>query len=254
MTSCWHRLFLVWLLAAATLPGAADFEYGPRPPQPVFDPYGLLAPAVVKEISQPLVRIHHDEAVDVLVVVLKDIGAAPPEHVAKRFAAEWCESPLHAVVLHVPGRSGSPWIVPAGRLLETIRPEKTAEAVATATRNAAREPDDAGKVRAAATEAADMLRFWLGTAVNRSEHLETERTRIRLELENRAYRRRIVLLGSAAAAIPLALGVAALFMLAGKRGPRSFPEYRPPRRLGAPHAGGNHAVMRLGPPPPPRKP
>lgn len=226
---------------------AGDFEYGGRPPGSVFDPENFLDQATLTEISQPLSRIFHDEGVDIIVVILEDLEGAPPEHVAGRFADAWCRSPIHAVVLHVPGRHDSPWIVPDGDLIDSIKPEVVSRKVAEAVRNAAREPKEPDKVRAAANEAADMLRYWLRNAVNRSEYLQTERTKIRVELETKARRKQIVMLAAAASAIPVLLGVSLLFVAMRKQGPRRFPETQPPRRLGAPHAGGNHCVVTLGP-------
>ncbi|MDP3850062.1 MAG: hypothetical protein Q8Q59_06150 [Luteolibacter sp.] len=234
--------------------GAGDFEYGKRPTGAILDATGLLEPRILKEISDPLVRISRDEGIDVIVVVLSDIGAAPPEHVARRFAAEWCDSPLHAVVLHVPGHADSPWIVPAGELMDVIRPEIVSDAVAKARRNASREPGEHARIRAAATEAADMLRYWMGNAVRRGEVIETERTKIRLELETKSRRQRVFMLLAAASAIPLIVGFALVLHLLRKAGPRRFPKPDVTRRLCAPHAGGNHALVELGPAPFTEKP
>jgi hypothetical protein len=151
------------------------------------------------------------------------------------------------VVLHVPGEKEAPWIVPDGKLIGSIKPEVVSQKVAEAMRNAAREPNEPAKVRAAATEAADMLRYWLRNAINRSEFLETERTKIRLELEKKARQKQITMLVAAASSVPLLIGVFLLFAALKKRGPGLFPDNRPPRRLGAPHCGGNHCVVSLGP-------
>lgn len=61
---------------------------------------------------------------------------------------------------------------------------------------------------------------------------------------------RIASLIGVASVIPVVLGVTMLFLSMRKSGPRMFPSAKPPRRLGAPRAGGNHAVIDLGPPPP----
>jgi hypothetical protein len=238
------------LLACLVSTGLADenFEYGLRPPKCVFDPAGVLEPDAVSEISAPLVQLKEAGLVDVVAVVLTSLGDAPPEHVARRFAAAWCSPRLHAVVLHVPGHDGSPWIVPGGDLIGVIQPDKINAAVAAAVRRATREPTDAGKVRAASVEAADMLRYWIGTAINRSEYLETERTRMRLELESKARLRRILLLSSVASIIPVLAGCTLLFVKLRPPGPRRFPETKRPRRLGAPYCGGNHAEAAIGPP------
>ena len=235
------------VLAFASAGRAADFEYGGRPPGSVFDPENVLDPATKAEISVPLERILKDEGVDVVVVILPTLDGAPPGFVAGRFSEAWCESPIHAVVLHVPGDKEAPWIVPDGKLIGSLKPELVSQKVADAMRNAAREPTEAAKVRAAATEAADMLRYWMRNAINRSEFLETERTKIRLELETQARRKQITLLAGAALTVPLFIGVVFLFAALKKRGPGLFPDNRPPRRLGAPHCGGNHCVVSLGP-------
>ena len=245
--------FLLCLLACllpvmAALGASADFEYGPRPPHSVFDPGGFLDPQVTQEISDPLAKILAEQGVDVIVVIMDDLEGAPPEHVAGRFADAWCKAPLHAVVLHVPGNADGPWIVPAGRLIEGIKPEILSQDVADAERRAALEPTEAAKVKAAATEAADRLRYWLGTAINRSDYLTDARTKIRMEQETKSKQWRIAMLTAAASAIPLLVLVSALFYMFRKPGPRQFPNPNPPRRLGAPHAGGNHAVATLGPP------
>ena len=60
-------------------------------------------------------------------------------------------------------------------------------------------------------------------------------------------------MGLAALAVILGVAAAAMIWLAGRRSSRRFPPSAAPRRLGAPHAGGNHALTRLGPPLPPRK-
>ncbi len=238
------------LLAAVSLAAekVEDFEYGARPPQSVFDPDGLLDSATLKTISDPLAKIHEEEGVDVVVVVIKDLEGAPPEHVAGRFAAAWCTAPIHAVVLHVPGRADSPWIIPGGELLNYLKPETVAQKLADAKRNASREPTEPGKVRAAANEAADMLRYWTGSAINRSRYLDVERARIYQEFENKDRQRKIILLVVASSFIPLVVGFSFLYFHFRRNKTRRFPDIHPPRRLGAPHAGGNHATLDLGPP------
>lgn len=242
-------LLIALLLAWLPLAGRADdFEYGPRPAQSVFDPKGIVDPAVAKEISTSLDHIRETEFVDVMVVVLDDIGDAPPEHVANQFATAWCKTPIHAVVLHVPGNPDGPWIVPAGKLTDYLKPEIIYTAMSAAEDRAAREPDDTRKVKAAATEAADRLRFWMSTAINRTEFLKDARSRIRMEQETKARQRQIAMLTAAALAIPVLVGISALIYLLRKPSARRFPNANPPRRLGAPHAGGNHATLSLAPP------
>jgi hypothetical protein len=235
------------LAALSPARGGIEFEYGPRPPLFVFDPAGFFKPELVKEISDPLAAIYTKEGIDVIVVVLTDIGKAPPEHVAGRFAGAWCESPLHCVVLHVPGREDSPWIVPAGKLIGHLNPEQVQQAVADARRRASAEPKEADKVKAAATEAADMLRYWMANAVNHSELIQSESTRMRAELASKSRKLKITAMIAAAATIPIIMGISFLIVLLRKRGPARFPDHTCQVRLGAPHAGGNHAVADLGP-------
>lgn len=226
----------------------ADFEYGPRPAMSVFDPGEALDPVIAKEISDPLVEVFRKEGVDVVVVVLKDMGNAPPEHVARQFSDAWCQSPIHCVVLHVPGKQDSPWIIPAGRMIVHLDPATVAKDVNDRQRRARSEPDDAHKVKAAAQEASDMLRYWLGSAILRSEKIQTESTRIRLEQEVIARKKQIAIFGALASIIPLVAGIALLIKLLRGKGAGYFPNPVWQLRLGAPHAGGNNAVVNLEPP------
>ena len=113
---------------------------------------------------------------------------------------------------------------------------------------AASEPKEPDKVKAAATEAADMLRYWMANAVHRSEALLTERTRIRVEQETKARQWRIAVIFGIASIIPLLAGISFLTVFLRNRGPARFPSRTWQLRLGAPHAGGNRAVADLGPP------
>ena len=237
------------LACPAFAKGPADFEYGPRPALSVFDPEEVLNPAAAKEIADPLAKNLAEEHVDVIVVILKDTGNAPPEHVARQFAAAWCSSLVHCVVLHVPGNPNSPWIIPSGQIVERIKQDKVDLDVSDRERRARAEPDDAHKVKAAAGEAADMLRYWMKNAINRSELIQTEGTRIRMEQEMIARKKQIAIFGGFAAIIPLLAGTAVLIGMLRRRGPGYFPTHLWQLRLGAPHCGGNHAVADLGTPP-----
>jgi hypothetical protein len=238
-------LLIVPLFAAEKPP----FEHGPRPQLSVFDPYQILDPAQVKEISNPLVRNLKVEGVDVIVVVLKDTGNAPPEHIAKQFADAWCDSDIHCIVLHVPGRMDSPWIVPAGRLIDHLNTDKVLGDVADRERRARAETDDLHKVEAAAEEAADMLRIWMGNAIIRSETIQREAARIRRAQDAFASKRQIALFAGIASLVAMLGGVALMIRLFRARGPGYFPNNGWQPRLGAPHAGGNNAVSDLASPP-----
>lgn len=244
------KLVLLVLAFFTVLPNsvASEFEFGPRPPLAVFDPAGVLDPAMAKSISDPLVTIYQQEGIDVIVVILKEIGLAPPEHVAGRFAAAWCQSPIHCIVLHVPGREGSPWITPLGKMVGHINPEAVNTAVGNAHRRVSAESGDTQKVRAAATEAADMLRIWMGSALIQTSDIQAEAENMRRELEAQSRRWKLGAMIAAAAFIPLVAVIALAVSLFNNRGPRRFPSNHGQPRLGAPHSGGNHAVVDLGPP------
>jgi ABC-type nitrate/sulfonate/bicarbonate transport system substrate-binding protein len=254
------RLFPIILALLAVGPLAAQgsaefhpasrpaFEHGPRPPQSVYDPSGYLEPELAKAISDPLQGYFKKEGIDVVVVVLPDIGQAPPEHVARAFASAWCESPVHCVVLHVPGREGSPWIVPDGKMVEYLNPAQVQQAVNDARRRSASEAKDPDKVKAAAAEAADLLRYWMANALNRTEMIQFESARMRQELEDKSRQWKIAVMVAVASAVPVLAGISLLVVFLRRRGPGYFPipDHHP--RLGAPHAGGNRAVVDLGPP------
>lgn len=236
-------LSFFWALPAAA---TQEFEYGPRPPLAVFDPAGILDPAVAKSISDSLVKIYQQEEIDVIVIVLKEIGQAPPEHVAGRFAAAWCSSPIHCMVLHVPGREGSPWIIPAGRLIGHINPEAVKAAVANAHRRVIAESNDTNKVKASATEASDMLRIWMGSAITQTADIQIEAAKMRLELEIQSRRWKLGAMIAAAAFIPLITGIVLIVSFIKHRRPRYFSINTWQRRLGAPYAGGNQTLVDLG--------
>lgn len=227
---------------------AIDFEHGVRPPNGVFDPLGLLDAHTLRQIEEPLTPLLQEEKIEVIVVVLDDLGGAPPEFIARRFADAWCSSPVHAVVLHVPGNEDSPWIDPRGTFLERMPPNIVRERVTQAKRNAAREPTEADKVRAASVEAADMLRFWTGgTAMVDAMVREARQTHMhhaRNENKVRGIRAYLLVGGG------ILLVIATLVLLTVRRKPkrRIFPEFKIPSRMGAPHAGGNHATVALLPP------
>lgn len=238
-------VFPAWLFAAG---GPQDFEYGARPPTAVFDPDDLLDEETENRLAAALAKTRADDKADVLVVVMKDLGQAPAGHVAKRFAIAWCEGPMHAVVLHVPGRADGPWIVPGGAMAEAINPELVRTSVEEAVRRAAQEPKDPDKVRAAALEASDMLRFWSGGAVIRSEQISERRALIRKDLESRSLSWRVRLFLITAACLTLLAILTCVVFLLRRKKPGVFGAPQMPRRLGAPYCGGNHAVISLGPP------
>lgn len=223
----------------------ADFQYGPRPKSSVFDPKDTLTKEQITQISEPLARIRQVENIDVIVVILPDIGDAPPELIARTLADNWSLSKINAVVLHVPGREGSPWIVPGEAMTRLIRPEAMQAAISSAQIRAAAEPTDGGKVRAASMEAADALRYWAGGAVLVSEQILNDRLDRQLAFEKRQRLLKLAALMGAAASIPLIVGLVFLFLKLKNTGSRHFPETRKIPRLGAPYAGGNHAVSNI---------
>jgi hypothetical protein len=238
----------VMLVVFPSALAVTDFEYGPRPPFSVFDPEGTLKPDVLGKLSEQLSVYRQKEGIDVIVIVLKDIGEAPPEHVASTFAQAWCTSPLHCVVLHVPGREDSPWIVPAGRVIQDLPPEEVAKATEGARRHAMLEPKEADKVKTAADEAATMLRYWMAHAINHSENIQIQSTRWREEMQKKSRQWKIAAMIAGASIVLLGAILSLTSVLKRKRGPSRFPSQLRQPRLGAPHAGGNHALADLGPP------
>ncbi len=215
----------VFVAASLAFCPAHGFEPGPRPHEAVFDPDGILNAAERMEISAPLEKIIQNDGVEVVAVILKNPDGSEPEALAAGLAAAWCESPLHAVVVHVPGREGSPWIVAGGDLIHSINPDEVRDELAAARRDASREPDDVSTLRTAANATTDMLRYWMGREITHRAAIEQERAVIRLELETKARRQQIVMLTAAAAIIPLIIGAVMAVRLLGKtrRTPASMP-------------------------------
>ena len=250
----WMIIFLSLVMSSLALAGSdvEDFEYGKRPSNAVFDPDSLLNSRVENRLSAELAKIRAEDNVDILVVVLNDLGQAPPEHVARRFAIAWCEGPAYAVILHVPGRPDGPWIVPGGVLVDAVTTEIVREGVASTVRRVAQESKDSDKVRTAVMETSDMLRFWLGGAVIRGEQATEQRAQIREDfqkysLNSMSWRVRFLLLAAAVLTL-LAVIMFFVFLIINKRKHRIFGAPLMPRRLGAPYCGGNHAVVSSGQP------
>ncbi len=235
-------IFMTGLLCGNETQG---FKYGDRPSDSVFDPAGLLSSTQRSNISNPLRNILTDEGIDVMVIVLPDIGDAPPGHVARAFDEKWSKTDISAVVLHVPGAEGAPWIFPGEAISDVIRPEVLGASVIAAEKRAAAEPDEPSKIRAASIEAADVMRYWTGSAVIRTESIVSER---QARLNAYGERRRLIKLSAmvaAAGAIPIIAGLGFFFSQYQSRKPRVFPPVRKIPRLGAPYAGGNNATSRI---------
>lgn len=249
-----QRLPVILAIVLTSLAGVKaeekDFEYGPRPANSIFDPHAVLDASTLGKITEPIERLRNKEGIDIVVVVLDDLKGAPPDHVAGRFAAAWCGSPIRAVVLDVPGNPDSPWILPSGEFTDLIQPESIARDTTRDKRLASYEPTESGKVRVAVEEACDRLRYWKAAHFNSTEARKKAIAQLRLEHDDRSRQWRIITLTCVACAIPLLVGVYVLHLMLRKPGSRRFPDVLPPRRMGAPHAGGNHAVTKIGPPPP----
>lgn len=227
---------------------AQQFEHGERPPNAVFDPRGLLDAETLRQITESLRNLSAENQIDVIVVVLDSLEGAPPDFVAKRFSQAWCSAPAHAIILHVPSHPDSPWIVPGGDTVEQIQRSVFNERLERASRNAMREPTDAAKVRTATVEAADMLRFWSsGTMIQDELMTAVRKAAIEKFLQEQRVRKiRVYVL--AGVAILLVICLLVLFLWWRRPKHRSFPDFHPPRRLGAPHGGGNHVVVEFLPP------
>lgn len=232
-------LAMLLCMAAYGQQTQTNFRFGERPESSIFDPTGVLTLDEQKRISQPLQEILKSEGLDIIIVILPDIGDAPPHHVAKGFAEKWAKTHVNSVVLHVPGQDGSPWIFPGNVMTRAIKPEHVRATMDAAEDRAAAEPTDFGKVRAASIEAADAMRYWLGGALLRTEDLINARLEWQLARERRERMLKLSAMLGAAALIPLAFGTAFFVIRIRARTPKRFPPLRKLARLGAPYAGGN---------------
>lgn len=138
-------LLSVSLLLAETEQTQSGFRFGERPKNSVFDPAGILTIKQQADLAEPLTKVRANEGIDVMVVILPDIGDAPPDHVAKGFAEKWASTNVNAVVLHVPGQADSPWIFPGHVMGSLLKPETLGASITAAEKRAAAEPTDYGK-------------------------------------------------------------------------------------------------------------
>lgn len=232
------------LLLAETEQAQSGFRFGERPKNSIFDPTGILTPKEQAELAEPLAKVRASEGIDVLVVILPQIHEVQPEHVAAGFAQKWATNKVNAVVLHVPGLDGSPWIFPGHVMNSILKLDALRESMASAEKRSAAEPTDFGKVRAASTEASDALRFWMGGAVIRSEEQINQRLAVQLAYESRQRLIKLAAVMGAAALIPLVVGVVIIIVQIRNSRPKLFPTTRIQPRLGAPYSGGNNAVSK----------
>ncbi|MEP2775233.1 MAG: hypothetical protein ABJQ29_01955 [Luteolibacter sp.] len=234
--------FLTFACAVDADQGQTEFKYGERPANSICDPKEILTVQEAREISEPLQVVRENEGIDVMVVVLPEIGDAPPLHVARGFAEKWTQTRINAVVLHVPGLEDSPWIFPGKVMSSTLKPEVMKMSIEAAVSRARAEPTDFDKVRAASIEAADVMRFWMGNAVIRSEEVISRNQQARDAYEKRQRLIKLSLALGAASAIPLIVGGAFFFFRLRNAGAKRFPPTRVIKRLGAPYSGGNSAT------------
>jgi len=225
---------LLLCVAAEADQTQSGFKYGERPKNSIFDPTGVLTPQEQDRISEPLRAILRNEGIDIIIVILPELGDAPPGHVVKGFAEKWATTTVNSVVLHVPGKEGSPWIFPGA-----VKPEVVNETIEAARKRASAEPTDFGKVRAASIEAADAIRYWLGGELLRTEDMVSRRLEWQIERERRERQLKVSAALGAAALFPLFFGAVFLVLRLKGRRPKSFPSLRKTSRLGAPYAGGN---------------
>ena len=235
-------LFLL-ICSVAAQPTEGGSKYGERPENSVFDPRGILSVEETKEISEPLLKIRENERIDIFVVIVPEIGDAPPMHVAEGYAEKWKKEQINAVILHVPGAEESPWIFPGKLMSSALKPEVKKKSIEDAEARARAESTDFAKVKAASTEAADIMRFWTGIAHIRSEEAITRRLNAKLAFERRERLLKLALMLGAAALIPLIVGAVFFFVRLRGSGSKTFPSIRVVRRLGAPFTGGNHAAI-----------
>lgn len=217
-------------------------QYGERPANSVFDPKGVLTAEETDEISEPLLKILDDEGIDILVVVIPEIGDAPPRHVARGYADKWAQTEINAVVLHVPGKGDSPWIFPGNVMNATVMPEVMKQGIKDAESRALAEVSDVDKIRAASIEAADIMRFSTGANIIQKEEAISRQLQARLDFERKSRLIKLSFALGAAALIPLIIGTVFFFISMKNSGAKQFPAVRVVRRFGAPYSGGNNAV------------
>jgi hypothetical protein len=234
----------------SALPARASADFGPPSSltDNVFDPDGILDQDLTGSLAELLERLLKEDGLDIRVVVLKQIGDTPPELIARQFSPKWRNPELHAVVVHMPDRADSPWIIPGGRFIESLPLEKVKQEVSGRELRARSVLDDFGRVRAACAWTAEMLRFWKMEAMiqrgvaRQANHLPTV---VAPPRPWRQWSSGFVLLAV------VSIGVSGGIALHGRRRhppvPFHFPDHGWKPRLGAPYAGGNHVVHTLVP-------
>ncbi len=235
-------------LAAQSVEKHLDFEWGPRPKNAVFDPDGQIGTKLAKDISDGLAEVLKNESIDIMVIILKDLGNAPPEFVANRFEKEWSKSPFNCVVLYVPGASNNPLLFPSKKVSEYHDPDEIIDVISDTEKKIAEKNGTDEKVKTAAVEAVDMLRYWINTVIITSNTLHQQQEVLTYFKKRREQRIRYLVLLGVATLIPSISAIWILVAYLKRLRPAYFPKHSWQTRLGAPHAGGNNVVVKLGSP------
>ncbi len=237
-------LFCASPLSSQTEQTQTGSRFGQRPKNSIFDPNGILTIKQTAQIAEPLAKVLKEESIDVMVVILPTIRDTPPQHVAMKFAEKWALTRVNAVILHVPDKVGSPWIFPGHFMREMLPPDKLSKSIAAAEKRAAIELTDYGKVRTAATETSDLLRYEIGGAFIKTEGIMSAANKRQFDSYNRQRILKIVAILSLAAFIPLISILVYIRFRYSRSKPKFFPSVRLTKRLGAPYSGGNNALLK----------
>ncbi|MGC4015995.1 MAG: TPM domain-containing protein [Luteolibacter sp.] len=244
-----HAVILLLVSFLASMPARADepaFEYGPRPENSIYDPEQSLSPETAKRLADELTGIRTRDRADVMIVLLPGIGELPPEHVARRFDEAWGKDVLHAVVLDVAGRNDGPWILVGGEVTNSDRKDVIPRMTKSALRLARQEPDRESCLRSAAVQTSDILRYMKGKVKSQMEAYQSERMKVRLDMQRSLERKRIFLIAAICSLVPVTGTLFLIGSVIWRCRARRFPEVIWSRRLGAPYTGGNNATVDLG--------
>jgi len=243
----WNRMIflLLLLLAPGVTRAEAEFQYGKRPASGIFDPERSLSPDLTRLLTDELAKVRKRDLADVQVVILPSTGEVPPEHLAQRFSDAWGKGILHALVFDATNRTDGPWIIFGGEVARSDRNEIIPQMTKDILRRVHQEPDRESAIKAAAFESSDMLRFLLGKVQIQGESYRTARLQKELDAERSIRLRKLTIYGAAAAVIPVSILLIGLVLGIVRRRPKRFPPILWTRRLGAPYAGGNDAIIDL---------
>lgn len=229
--------------------GEGVLQLPDRPEGQIHDPGNWLPRLDAEVLEQRLGALRKADKIDITIAVLPSQPPVPPEVFARQLLGRWGEGDGQTLILHVAGDPEGPWLASGGRMVRLAGEVPTKEAMVEAKMRIEAVSGEREQILAAVEEMEDLLRFLSYRGRYYEERLRAVQASYQLNEMQGRLNRRIFLLAAVVGGVLLLLGAALVSVYWSRnRAPLWFPVTSWRLRFGAPYAGGNDAVMRLGGP------